>query len=63
MNVGIFSHCTVDTIVYENEQYEAAGGPASYSSFTARRQKHDVNLYLENIVLLPIYLANKCIRN
>jgi sugar/nucleoside kinase (ribokinase family) len=45
MKVGIFSHCTLDTIVYKNEQYETAGGPASYCSFTARKQKHDVNLY------------------
>ena len=45
MKVGIFSHCTMDTIVYENEQYDAPGGPASYCSLTARKQKHDVNLY------------------
>ncbi|MDP6897647.1 MAG: PfkB family carbohydrate kinase [Candidatus Nitrosopelagicus sp.] len=45
MKVGIFSHCTLDTIVYENEQYEAPGGPASYCSITAKKQKHDVNLY------------------
>jgi sugar/nucleoside kinase (ribokinase family) len=45
MKVGIFSHCTIDTIVYENEQYETPGGPASYCSFAARKQKHDVNLY------------------
>ena len=45
MKVGIFSHCTMDTIVYENKQYEAPGGPASYCSLTARKQKHDVNLY------------------
>ena len=45
MKVGIFSHCTIDTIIYENEQYEAPGGPASYCSITARKQKHDVNLY------------------
>ena len=45
MKVGIFSHCTMDTIVYENEQYEAPGGPASYCSIAARKQKHDVNLY------------------
>ena len=45
MKVGIFSHCTIDTIVYENEKYTAPGGPASYCSFTARKQKHDVNLY------------------
>ena len=45
MKVGIFSHCTIDTIIYENEQYEAPGGPACYCSITARKQKHDVNLY------------------
>ena len=45
MKVGIFSHCTMDTIIYENEQYEAPGGPASYCSITAKKQKHDVNLY------------------
>ncbi len=45
MKIGIFSHCTIDTIIYENEQYEAPGGPASYCSITARKQKHDVNLY------------------
>jgi len=45
MKVGIFSHCTIDTIIYENEQYEAPGGPASYCSIAARKQKHDVNLY------------------
>ena len=39
MKVGIFSHCTMDTIVYENEQYEAPGGPASYCSLTALKQK------------------------
>ena len=45
MKIGIFSHCTMDVIIYENEQYEAAGGPASYCSYTVRKQKHDVNLY------------------
>ena len=45
MKVGIFSHCTIDTIIYENEQYEAPGGPASYCSITSRKLKHDVNLY------------------
>jgi sugar/nucleoside kinase (ribokinase family) len=45
MKVGIFSHCTIDTIIYENEQYETPGGPASYCSLAARKQKHDVNLY------------------
>ena len=62
MKVGIFSHCTMDTIVYENEQYEAPGGPASYCSFTARKQKHDVNLYTKfgpNYPLDDFFKENK----
>ena len=62
MKVGIFSHCTMDTIVYENEQYEAPGGPASYCSFTARKQKHDVNLYTKfgrNYPLDDFFKKNK----
>ena len=64
MKVGIFSHCTIDTIVYENEKYEAAGGPASYCSFTARKQKHDVNLYTKfgvNYPLEDFFTENKII--
>ena len=64
MKVGIFSHCTIDTIVYENEQYEAPGGPASYCSFTARKQKHDVNLYTKfgsNYQLEDVFKENKII--
>ena len=45
MKVGIFSQCTIDTIVYENVQYEAPGGPGSYCSIASRKLKHDVNLY------------------
>ena len=62
MKVGIFSHCTMDTIVYKNEQYEAPGGPASYCSFTARKQKHDVNLYTKfgpNYPLDDFFKENK----
>ncbi|MBC8252041.1 MAG: ribokinase [Candidatus Nitrosopelagicus sp.] len=64
MKVGIFSHCTMDTIVYENEQYEAPGGPASYCSLTARKQKHDVNLYTKfgpNYPLDDFFKENKII--
>ena len=64
MKVGIFSHCTMDTIVYENEQYEAPGGPASYCSLTARKQKHDVNLYTKfgsNYPLEEFFNENKII--
>jgi sugar/nucleoside kinase (ribokinase family) len=72
MNVGIFSHCTMDTIVYENEQYDAPGGPASYCALTARKQKHNVNLYTkfgpnypledffkENQIIIPDALSSK----
>jgi len=64
MKVGIFSHCTMDTIVYENEQYEAPGGPASYCSIAARKQKHDVNLYTKfgsNYPLEEFFNENKII--
>ena len=64
MKIGIFSHCTMDTIVYENEQYESPGGPASYCSLTARKQKHDVNLYTKfgpNYPLEDFFKANKII--
>jgi hypothetical protein len=64
MKVGIFSHCTMDTIVYENEQYESPGGPASYCSLTARKQKHDVNLYTKfgpNYPLEDFFKENKII--
>ena len=62
MKVGIFSHCTIDTIIYENEQYDAPGGPASYCSLTARKQKHDVNLYTKfgpNYPLEDFFKENK----
>ena len=64
MKVGIFSHCTMDTIVYENEQYDAPGGPACYCSLAARKQKHDVNLYTKfgsNYPLEEFFNENKII--
>ena len=62
MKVGIFSHCTIDTIVYENVQYEAPGGPASYCSIASRKLKHDVNLYTKfnsNYSLQDYFKENK----
>ena len=44
MNIGIYAHCTIDTIIFGDTTYEAAGGPACYCSLTARNQKFDVNL-------------------
>ena len=46
MKVGIFSHCTMDTIIYENEQYDAPGGPASYCSITAKKPDSYTHLTL-----------------
>ena len=54
----------MDTIVYENEQYDAPGGPASYCSISARKQKHDVNLYTKfgsNYPLEEFFNENKII--
>ena len=54
----------MDTIVYENEQYDAPGGPASYCSLAARKQKHDVNLYTKfgsNYPLEEFFNENKII--
>ena len=52
----------MDTIVYENEQYDAPGGPACYCSIAARKQKHDVNLYTKfgsNYPLEEFFNENK----
>ena len=52
----------MDTIVYGTEQYEAPGGPASYCSLTARKQKHDVTLYTKfgpNYPLEEFFKENK----
>ena len=37
MKVGIFSHCTMDTIVYENEQYEKSQKEAERQAKINRR--------------------------
>lgn len=45
MKVGIFSHCTIDTILIGNSSYEQVGGAACYCGRTARNLKFDVELY------------------
>ena len=45
MKVAIFSHCAVDTITINNQNYEQIGGSASYCGITARQFKFDVDLY------------------
>ena len=45
MKVAIFSHCAVDTITINNQNYEQIGGSASYCGITAKQFKFDVDLY------------------
>ena len=62
MKIGIYSHCTIDTIIHGNNMYEVPGGPACYCSLTARKQKFDVNLstkYGPDFPLTDSLLENK----
>ena len=62
MKVGIYSHCTIDTIVYGDNVYEVPGGPACYCSLSARNQKFDVNLgtkYGKDFTLSEFLQENK----
>ena len=45
MKLGIAAHCTIDSIVLNDLQYDVAGGPACYAAFTAKNLKFDVDLY------------------
>ena len=44
MKIGVYSHCTIDSIVSGDSTYETAGGPACDCSLTAQNQRFDVNL-------------------
>lgn len=44
MNLGIFSHCTIDEIKIGGNVYERPGGPAFYCGLAARRLGFDVKL-------------------
>jgi sugar/nucleoside kinase (ribokinase family) len=62
MKIGVYSHCTIDTIIHDDKMYEAPGGPACYCSLTARNQKFDVNLatkYGEDFPLREFLQQNK----
>ena len=62
MKVGVYSHCTIDTIMYGNTTYEVAGGPACYCSLTLRNQNFDVNLstkYGKDFPLTDFFEKNK----
>jgi len=62
MKIGIYAHCTIDTIIFGDTKYEAAGGPACYCSLTARNQKFDVSLctkYGQDFPLIDFLQNNK----
>jgi len=45
MKLAIFSHCAIDTITIDNQNYEQIGGSACYCGITARQFKFDVDLF------------------
>ena len=45
MKLAIFSHCAVDTITINGNNYEQIGGSACYCGITARQFKFDVDLF------------------
>lgn len=45
MKIGIYSNCTIDTILLENSEYEQDGGAGCYCGLTAKMMKHDVELH------------------
>ena len=45
MKLAIFSHCAIDTISIEGNNYEQIGGAACYGGITARQFKFDVDLF------------------
>ncbi|MHA7647169.1 PfkB family carbohydrate kinase [Nitrosopumilus sp. S4] len=45
MKLALFSHCAIDTITINNQNYEQIGGAACYCGITARELKFDVELF------------------
>jgi sugar/nucleoside kinase (ribokinase family) len=45
LKLAIFSHCAIDTISIEGNNYEQIGGAACYGGITARQFKFDVDLF------------------
>jgi len=45
MKLAVFSHCAIDSITIDNNNYEQIGGPACYCGITAREFKFDVDLF------------------
>ena len=62
MRVGVYSHCTIDTIIFDDDMYEVPGGPACYCTLAARNQKFDVSLatkYGEDFPLIEFLQGKK----
>ena len=45
MKLAVFSHCAIDTITIDGNNYEQIGGAACYSGIAAREFKFDVDLF------------------
>jgi len=45
MKLAVFSHCAIDTITIDGNNYEQIGGAACYCGITARQFKFDVDLF------------------
>jgi sugar/nucleoside kinase (ribokinase family) len=45
MKLAVYSHCAIDTITINENNYEQIGGAACYCGITARQFKFDVDLY------------------
>ena len=45
MKLAVFSHCAIDTITIDGNNYEQIGGAACYGGITARQFKFDVDLF------------------
>jgi len=45
MKLALFSHCAIDTITIDGNNYEQIGGAACYCGITARQFKFDVDLF------------------
>ena len=45
MKLAIFSHCAIDTITINGNNYEQIGGASCYCGITARQFKFDVDLF------------------
>ena len=45
MKIGVYSNCTIDTIILNDLKSKYPGGAACYCGLTAKKLKHDVSLH------------------